>query len=91
MARLSVDSTFAKAAFLFHVGYTSLTTFENFILPSLKEGVIGVGYRFSLGDHASLTPNFYFFPGRRASENIGQRGTVASLVYDYEPRRHLGC
>jgi hypothetical protein len=81
---------FRKGAFLFDVGYTSLTTFENFILPSLKEGVIGVGYRFSLGEHASLTPNFYFFPGRRTSENIGQRGTVASLVYDYEPGKNLG-
>jgi hypothetical protein len=81
---------FRQGAFLFHVGYASLTTFENFILPSLKEGVIGMGYRFSLGNHASLTPNFYFFPGRRASENIGQRGTVASLVYDYEPTKNLG-
>jgi len=81
---------FRQGGFVFHVGYTSLTTFENFILPSLKEGVIGVGYRFSLGAHTSLTPDFYFFPGRPASENIGQRGTVASLVYDYEPRKTLG-
>jgi hypothetical protein len=81
---------FRQGAFLFHAGYASLTTFEHFILPSLQEGVIGVGYRFSLGDHASLTPNFYFFPGRPASDNVGQRGTVASLVYQYEPRKNLG-
>ena len=81
---------FRQGAFLFHAGYASLTTFENFIVPSLKEGVIGVGYRFSLGEHATLTPNFYFFPGRRTSENIGQRGTVTSLVYDYEPGMNLG-
>jgi hypothetical protein len=81
---------FRQAGFLFDAGYASLTTFDNFILPSLKEGVIGVGYRFSLGDRASLTPNFYFFPGRPASENIGQRGTVASLVYGYQPRNDLG-
>jgi hypothetical protein len=93
---LTVDGTvvrgfhFRQGAFLFHAGYASLTTFENFILPSLKEGVIGVGYRFSLGDHASLMPNFYFFPGRRASENIGQRGTVACLVYEYEPGKNMG-
>jgi hypothetical protein len=81
---------FREGAFLFHVGYTSQTTFENFILPSMKEGVIGMGYRFSLGEHSSLTPNFYFFPGRPASEGIGQRGTVASLVYDYESGKNLG-
>jgi hypothetical protein len=81
---------FRQGGFLFDAGYASLTTFDNFILPSLKEGVIGVGYRFLLGDHASLTPNFYFFPGRPASENIGRRGTVASLVYGYQPRKGLG-
>src|SRR4029077_10601793 len=37
-----------------------------------------------------LIPNFYFFPGRRASENIGQRGTVTSLVYEYEPGKNTG-
>ena len=93
---LTVDGTivrgfhFRQGAFLFHVGYASLTTFENFILPSQKEGVIGVGYRFSIGDHASLMPNFYFFPGRRTSENISQRGTVTSLVYEYEPGKNTG-
>jgi hypothetical protein len=81
---------FRQGGFLFHTGYASITTFENFVLPSLKEGVIGVGYRFSLSSHSSLTPNFYFFPGRPASENIGQRGTVASVLYNYEPRKSLG-
>jgi hypothetical protein len=81
---------FRQGGFLFHAGYASLATFENFILPSQKEGVIGVGYRISVGDHARLMPNFYFFPGRPASDHIGQRGSVASLVYDYERRKNLG-
>jgi hypothetical protein len=81
---------FRQGAFLFHVGYASLTTFENFILPSQKEGVIGVGYRFLLGTHGSLMPNLYFFSGRPASENVGQRGSVASLAYDYELRKNVG-
>ena len=81
---------FRQGRLLFHIGYASQITFQNFILPSQKEGVIGVGYRFSLGEHASLVPNFYFFPGRPASENIGQRGTVASLVYNYDPSKSLG-
>jgi hypothetical protein len=75
---------FRQDGFLFHIGYTSITTFGNVILPSLREGVIGVGYRASVGDHASLTPNFYFFPEGHASESIGQHGTLASLVYDYK-------
>jgi len=81
---------FRQDGFFFHIGYASLTIFENFILPSQKEGVIGAGYRFPLGDHAWLMPNFYFFPGRQTSDNIGQRGAVASLVYNYEPRKSLG-
>ena len=37
---------FRQGGFLFHVGYASITTFQNFILPSQKEGVLGIGYRF---------------------------------------------
>jgi hypothetical protein len=93
---LTVDGTIVRGfhvregGFLFHVGYASLATFENFILPVQKEGVIGIGYRFSLGNHAWLTPNLYYFPGRPASEMIGQRGSVASLAYDYQPKPNLG-
>ena len=76
--------------FLFHAVYTSTTAFENLILPSQKEGVVGVGYRFSAGDHGSLIPNFYFFPGNRALGSSTQPGTVASLVYDYELGKNLG-
>lgn len=76
--------------FLFHAGYASATTFENLILPSRKEAVVGLGYRFSAGDHALVTPNVYFFPGNRASGNPVQRGTVVSLVYDYELEKNLG-
>lgn len=80
---------FREGRFLFHAGYASETTFENFILPSQKEVVIGAGYRFSLGGHATLTPNLYFFPGSQSTANIGQRGSVASLVYNYERRKNL--
>jgi len=81
---------FRQGGFLFHVGYASVTTFQDFILPSQREGVLGIGYRFLLGDHASLVPNLYYFPGGPASDNIGQRGIVASIVYDYKPSDRLG-
>jgi hypothetical protein len=76
--------------FLFHVGYTSTTSFENIILPSQKEGVVGVGYRFQVSDHAFLIPNCYFFPGKQVSGNSAQPGVVTSLVYDYEVGKDLG-
>jgi Carboxypeptidase regulatory-like domain len=75
---------------LFHAGYTSIATFENFILPPQKEGVVGVGYRFAASTHASLIPNFYLFPGNHALGNSAQSGTVVSLVYDYELGEDLG-
>jgi hypothetical protein len=93
---LTVDGTIVRGfhlregGFLFHIGYASLATFENVILPVQKEGVIGMGYRILLGDNASLTPNLYYFPGRPASEMIGQRGSVTSLVYNYRPNANLG-
>jgi hypothetical protein len=70
--------------FLFHAGYTSATTFENLILPSQKEGIVGLGYRFSVGNDSLITPNIYYFPGNQASGTSVQRGSVASLVYDYK-------
>ena len=76
--------------FLFHAGYTSTTSFENIILPSQKEGVVGVGYRFRVSDRAFLIPNCYFFPGRQVPGNSAQPGTVTSLVYDYEVGKDLG-
>ena len=80
---------FRQGDFLFHAGYASLATFENFIIPTRKEGVIGAGYRFSLSERSVLIPNFYFFAGRPVLENTGQRGIVASLVYDYEREKNL--
>jgi hypothetical protein len=75
--------------FLFHAGYTSATTFENLILPSQKEDVVGLGYRFSLGKNSLVTPNIYYFPRNRASANSVQGGAVASLVYDYKRGNNL--
>jgi Carboxypeptidase regulatory-like domain len=75
--------------FLFHAGYASATTFENLILPSQKEGVVGLGYQFSIGSDSLITPNIYYFPGNRASGNSVQRGAVASLVYDYKLGNNL--
>jgi Carboxypeptidase regulatory-like domain len=75
---------FRQGNFLFHAGYTSATTFENLVLPSQKEGVVGLGYQVSVGNHAQVTPNIYYFPGNRASSISVRRGAVASLVYDYK-------
>src|SRR4029077_6507177 len=74
---------------LFHAGYTSATTFENLILPSQKERVVGLGYRLSVGKGSLITPNIYYFPGNQASGTSMQRGAVASLVYDYKLRNNL--
>jgi hypothetical protein len=78
-----------QGKFLFHAGFTSATSFENLILPSQKEGVVGLGYRFSVGSHSLVTPNIYYFPGNRASGNSVQRGAVASLVYEYKLGNNL--
>lgn len=75
---------------LFHAGYSSTTSFENFILPSQREGVVGASYRFSAGKHAVLTPNLYFFQGNDSLVGYAPRGTVASLMYAYERGTALG-
>jgi hypothetical protein len=79
-----------QGKFFFHTGYTSATAFENLILPAQKQGLVGLGYRFSAGSHAYLMPNFYLFSGTQTLGNPVQRGAVASLVYHYAPRKNLG-
>src|SRR5688500_10907765 len=43
-----------------HGGYSFFSTFENLMLPSVREGVAGVGYRFQ-SPRRTVTPNLYYF------------------------------
>jgi hypothetical protein len=76
-------------SWIFHVGYSSLATFQNLFLPAEREGIVGLGYRYRLNAHSTLTPNLYYFGGRRDSSDGAQRGSVASLLYDYQRGQNL--
>jgi hypothetical protein len=59
-----------------HGGYSFFSTFENLMLPAVREGVGGVGYRFQSGGRA-VTPNLYYFHRDSAAGSGGLLSTVA--------------
>jgi cell division septation protein DedD len=62
-----------------HAGYSFFANFEHLLLPTNKESVAGIGYRYRLNARSSLTPNVYYFDvapqGRRS-------GPLSTLLYE---------
>jgi hypothetical protein len=58
-----------------HGGYSFFGNFEHLLLPTSKESMAGVGYRYQLSPRSSLTPNVYYFDGHRP-------GTIGTLLYE---------
>jgi hypothetical protein len=69
---------------IFHGGYTSPAAFEGIFLPIRPEGAFGIGYRYKLTIHSSLTPSVYYLT-MPSTNHAGNPGTIASLLYSYNP------
>jgi hypothetical protein len=69
---------------IFHGGYTSQAQYQNFFLPTQQEVAVGVGYRFPLGDHSSLTPNLYYMDANSSVATTAHSGVVGSLVFRHD-------
>ena len=65
-----------------NAGYSFFSTFENLLLPTNKEGVVGVAYRYQLSPRSSLTPNLFVFDGQ---PQPGRSGPVGTLFYEAQP------
>lgn len=65
-----------------NAGYTFFSSFENLLLPTNKEGVVGVAYRQQLGPRSSLTPNLFYFDSH--TETTG-RGPLGTIFYEARP------
>jgi hypothetical protein len=79
--------------FFVHVGYTSPSMFNDVFLPTLREGVFGGGYRYSLDSQSSLTFSLYRFtapPTVAGGQQVNmQPGTVLSTQYAWRPNANL--
>src|SRR5262249_45600936 len=45
-----------------HLGYSPLATFEDFLIPTMREAAGGIGYTERLSSTSQLTEDFYYFP-----------------------------
>jgi hypothetical protein len=75
-----------EGSWFFHAGYTEQSIFQNVLLPTQKDTVGGVGYRFQLGDHNTLTPNLYYVDTDSTLGTTAHSGAIGSLVF----RREIG-
>jgi hypothetical protein len=73
-----------EGAWFFHVGYTSQSVFQNLLVPTQKDTVVGLGYRFRLGEHSSLTPNLYYVDADTSLATTAHSGAIGSLVFRHE-------
>ena len=78
-----------EGSWFFHAGYTSQSVFQNVLLPTQKDTVVGVGYRFRLGEHSSLTPNLYYVDANTSLATTAHSGAVGSLVFRHEVGNRL--
>lgn len=65
-----------------HAGYSFFGNFEHLLLPTNKESVAGVGYRYQLTSRSSLTPNLYYFD---VAPGSGRSGPLGTLRYEAAP------
>jgi hypothetical protein len=59
-----------------NAGYSFFSTFENLLLPTSKEGVVGLAYRHRLSPRSTLTPNLFYFTNQSQPDRSGPIGTV---------------
>ena len=78
-----------EGSWFFHAGYTTQSVFQNVLLPTQKDTVAGVGYRFRLGDHSSLTPNLYYVDTNSSLADAAHSGVIGSLVIRHEEGNRL--
>jgi len=62
-----------------HAGYNFFGNFEHLLLPTNKESVAGIGYRYRLNPRSSLTPNVYYFD---VASQSGRSGALGTLLYE---------
>lgn len=65
-----------------HAGYSFFGNFEHLLLPTTRESVAGIGYRYRLTPGSSVTPNVYYFD---VAEQGRRSGPIASLLYEARP------
>ena len=73
----------------FHVGITSVTEFQDFLLPANRYEVGGISRHFVLNPRSSFEGNFYYFKTDTNVNTDATPGGIATLYYRYMRGEHL--
>jgi hypothetical protein len=73
----------------YHAGITSVTQFQDFILPSNRYEVAGVSRHFKLNDHSSLEGNLFYFDTDKSVNTSATPGAIATAYYQFRRGQDL--
>ncbi|ACO33614.1 MAG TPA: hypothetical protein DGA22_05685 [Acidobacterium sp.] len=73
---------YTTGAWEFHAGITSMTQFQDFLLPGNRYEVAGLSRSFRLSKHSSLKWNFYYFDTNTTVNYGAQTGGIGTVQYD---------
>ena len=62
-----------------HSGYSFFSTFENLMLPAVREGIAGAGYRVVRSPGRVVTPNVYYL---HRGDSTGPGGLLGTVAYE---------
>ena len=73
----------------FHGGITSITEFQDFILPSNRYEVAGLSRHFVLNKKSALEANLYYFNTDTTQNPLATPGGIGTLYYQHIHSEHL--
>ncbi len=74
---------YTTGAWEFHAGITSMTQFQDFLLPGNRYEVAGVSRSFHLSKDSELKGNFYYFNTNTAVNYGAKTGGIGTVQYEY--------
>lgn len=78
-----------RGAWEFHGGITSITEFQDFILPSNRYEVAGLSRHFVLNKKSALEANLYYFNTDTTQNPLATPGGIGTLYYQHIQSEHL--
>jgi hypothetical protein len=73
---------YSTGAWEFHAGITSMTQFQDFLLPGNRYEVAGLSRSFRLSKNSSLKGNFYYFDTNTAVNFGATTGGIGTVQYE---------
>lgn len=67
----------------FHAGITSVTQFQDFLLPGNRYYAAGLSRRFLLDQHSLLEASFYYFNTGNGQNSGAKSGPIGTIEYRY--------